>query len=126
MRRHNAERFGSILMALALAVFHVDVWGAGPRLHVIPNAVALTIAAFASSGLAWLALREREQALFNIGFGGALLAPFVTSTVLGVEAAWRLLGYGLIVLTGLRDSRKPGESTPSLAWQLGVLGGRRR
>jgi uncharacterized membrane protein len=98
MRRGRNVRFGDILLALALAVGHVVAWGAGPRLHVVPSAVALSAAALASAALAWLAWREEQQALFNVGFGGALLAPFVTSS--GRGDAMVMLGYGIIVIGG--------------------------
>ncbi len=47
LRMRGSTRFGSILLALALAVVHVDAWGAGPYLHLVPPAVALGIAAAA-------------------------------------------------------------------------------
>ena len=72
--------------------------GAGPHLHLMSPGTSLASAALASAALAWLALREREELLFNVGFGGALLAPFVMSDVTA-ESTWWLLGYGLIVLT---------------------------
>lgn len=93
-----SRRFGNTLLGLALAVVHVDAWGAGPYLHVLPPAVALWVAAFASAALAALAFASGEQSLFAVGLGGALLAPFVTSTGGGTVPA--LLGYGLVVVLG--------------------------
>jgi uncharacterized membrane protein len=119
-RRPGAERFGSILLALALAVVHVVAWGAGPKLQLVPWYGALAIAALASAALSWLALREEEQTLFNVGFGGALLAPFVTSTESVPEHAWRLLGYGLLVLgAGVFGARGKTWSQPPLVFVLG-------
>ncbi|HET7457416.1 MAG TPA: DUF2339 domain-containing protein [Gemmatimonadaceae bacterium] len=92
------RRFGNVLLGLALAVAQVDAWGAGPYLHVVPPTVALSIAALASAALAVLALVEGEEALFATGLGGALLAPFVTSTGNGSVPA--LLTYGWVVLAG--------------------------
>lgn len=96
MRDRASKRFGNTLLALALAVVHVDAWGAGPYLGLFPQAVALAIAAVASAALAALALREDEEALFAVGFGGALVAPFVTSTGRGDVVA--LLTYGVVVI----------------------------
>ncbi|MCC6774912.1 MAG: DUF2339 domain-containing protein [Gemmatimonadaceae bacterium] len=96
LRRGDSPRFGSVLLALALAILHVVCWGAGPLLQLVPSVLALGVAAVASAGLAVLALREGDQSLFNVGFGGALLAPFVTSAETGDAVI--LLLYGAVVL----------------------------
>lgn len=93
----GARRFGDVLLALALAVVHVDAWGAGPYLGLLSPGVALTTAAAASAGLSLLAWSEREQALFVVGTGGALVAPFVTSA--GPGHPYVLPIYGWLVLT---------------------------
>jgi uncharacterized membrane protein len=105
LRERGPTRFGSVLLALALAVVHVDAWGAGPYLQLVPSPVALGVAAAASGALAWLAWRRKEEALFSVGVGGALLAPFVTSSDAGSVPALLLYGYivlasGLAALTG--------------------------
>jgi uncharacterized membrane protein len=100
LRSRGSMRFGSVLLALALAVVHVDAWGAGPYLGLVTSPVALGVAAVASVALAWLAWRRDEEPLFSVGVGGALLAPFVTSSESGSVPA--LLVYGYVVLaTGL-------------------------
>lgn len=117
LRRKGNARFGDVLLALALAVLHVVAWGAGPRLHVVPDLAALCFAALASGALSWLAWREGQQALFNVGAGGALLAPFVTSS--GRGDAMVLLGYGIMVIgAGLAAlSRRPWSKTP---WVIAI------
>jgi len=97
LRSRGARQYGNTLIGLALAIVHVDAWGAGPQLQVIPSGVALAIAAAASIAVAALAFREQEQSLFAVGTGGALLAPFVTSNHSGRVVA--LLVYGLVVLS---------------------------
>lgn len=97
VRRGDSPRFGNALLALALAIVHVASWGAGPRLQLISTPTVLALAALASAALAWLAWHEDDQTLFNIGFGGALLAPFVTSD--GRGSAVMLLSYGFVVLS---------------------------
>lgn len=96
LRTRGSKRFGSTLLALALALVHVDAWGAGPYLHLVSAPLALGIAAAASVALAALAWRAGEEALFSVGVGGALLAPFVTSSESGSAPA--LLAYGYVVL----------------------------
>lgn len=96
LRTRGTRHFGNVLLGLALALFHVVAWGAGPSLHVVPTFVALIAADIASLALAALAWRENEEALFAVGLGGALLAPFVTAGERGNVIA--LLAYGLIVL----------------------------
>jgi len=75
---------------------HVDAWGAGPYLELVPSWVALGAAAAASVALAVLAWVGDEEALFSVGVGGALIAPFVTSRESGSIIA--LLIYGYVVL----------------------------
>ena len=96
LRRRGTRRFGNALLGLALALVHVDAWGAGPYLGVIPPAAALAVAAVASAALAALAWRSAEETLFVVGTGGALLAPFVTSAGTGTVPA--LLIYGWVVI----------------------------
>ena len=94
--REGTRRFGDVLLALALAVTHVDAWAAGPYLGIVPPGGALAVAAAASAGLAALAWRGRQQTLFVIGVGGALVAPFITGSAVGRPAA--LATYGWLVL----------------------------
>ncbi len=96
VREKRDVRFGNVLLALALAIVHVDSWAAGPYLQVISTVAALTIAALASAALAALALTSEERTLFAIGFAGALLAPFVTAREPGSVVL--LLTYGWVVI----------------------------
>jgi uncharacterized membrane protein len=96
LRARGSVRFGSTLLALALALVHVDAWGAGPYLKLVSSPVALSVAAVASIALALLAWVNDEEALFSVGVGGALVAPFVTSSDSGNVVA--LLVYGYVVL----------------------------
>jgi hypothetical protein len=121
MRRGDSPRYGNALLALSLAVVHVVAWGAGPRLQLISTPWVLALAALASAALASLAWREDDQALFNVGFGGALLAPFVTSS--GGGNAVLLLAYGFIVLMagiaslGQREwTRSPLVASAGIVW----------
>lgn len=108
-RGEGSRRFGSVLLALALALVHVVAWAAGPGLLVVPPTVALVVAAAASALLAALAWRGGEQSLFVVGVGGALLAPFVTADRVGDPVL--LLGYGWLVVSAaaaaMRDWRWP-------------------
>jgi predicted membrane protein DUF2339 len=96
LRGHGAIRFGNTLLALALALVHVDAWGAGPYLAILSPTSALAVAAACSVSLAALALKTDEELLFMVGVGGALLAPFVTSV--SETNPIVLLVYGLVVL----------------------------
>lgn len=120
LRARGAARFGNVLLGLALALAHVEAWGAGPSLHVVSPAVALAIAAIASAALAALALGVDEQSLFVVGMGGALLAPFVVSE--GRGNLFILLGYGLVVLAlGLYVMRPRVWAFASWLMLLGCL-----
>jgi uncharacterized membrane protein len=96
VRDKRDVRFGNVLLALSLAIVHVDAWAAGPHLQVLSTVAALTIAAAASAALAALALTTEEQTLFAVGFAGALLAPFVTASEPGSIVV--LLTYGWVVI----------------------------
>jgi hypothetical protein len=119
LRNRNARTFGNTLMGIALAVVHVVAWGAGPGLAVMPNWLALGVAAAASVALALLAWRSDEQSLFVVGVGGALIAPFVTTPGRGNGEA--LLVFGWLVLTtalwGMRE--RPWRAA---RWLLGAAG----
>ena len=113
LRARGSVRYGSTLLALALALVHVDAWGAGPYLKLVTSPVALSIAAAASIALALLAWVNDEEALFSVGVGGALVAPFVTSSDSGNVVA--LLIYGYVVLaSGLAALRHR-------AWRTAVM-----
>jgi hypothetical protein len=115
LRMRRKERaFGSTLLGLALAVVHVCAWGAGPSLHLVPSGVAFALASVASAAIAWLAYREQDEPLWCIGFIGAALAPFVTST--GSGNMPMLAAYGLAVLTA--SGRAIGTRTWRVAGRL--------
>jgi uncharacterized membrane protein len=96
VREKRDVRFGNVLLALSLAIVHVDSWAAGPYLQVLSAPVALSIAALASAALAALALTSEERTLFALGFVGALAAPFVTARAPG--SVILLLTYGWVVI----------------------------
>ena len=97
MRLRRRERsFAASLLGLALAVVHVCAWGAGPSLHLVPVLAAFLLAAMTSIALAVFAHAENDEPLWCVGFSGAAIAPFVTSSGSG---NFLLLGaYGVVVL----------------------------
>jgi hypothetical protein len=97
LRGRDEKKFGNVLLALALAITHTVAWGAGPKLHIIDERIALGLAAIASVALAGLALADGDETLFVVGVGGALLAPFVTAS--GRASGPLTLVYGWIVIT---------------------------
>jgi uncharacterized membrane protein len=105
-RRRGDVRYGSVLLAISLAMVDLVAWGAGPRLHLIPTTVALGVVDVVAIALAALALYDGSEFLFAIAVAGALSAPFVTSD--GGGTALALLLYGGTVLAGaLRAARDP-------------------
>ena len=97
LRGRDEKKFGNVLLALALAITHTVAWGAGPKLHIIDDRLALGLAALASVALAALALADGDETLYVVGIGGALLAPFVTGS--GRTSGPLTLVYGWIVIT---------------------------
>lgn len=94
--RRRERAFGSTLMALGLAMLHVSAWAAGPSLHLVPSIVAFAAVGVVSWGLAVFAQGEGDEPLWCAGFGGAAIAPFVTSN--GGGHASLLAAYGAVVL----------------------------
>ncbi|MEO7038910.1 MAG: DUF2339 domain-containing protein [Gemmatimonadaceae bacterium] len=118
VRDKRDVRFGNVLLALSLAIVHVDAWAAGPHLGVLSTFAALAIAATASVALAALALTSEERTLFAVGFAGALIAPFVTAREPGSIVL--LLTYGwFVIAASLFAIRERGWS--AVLW-LAVLG----
>ena len=94
--RPRERSFGDSLLGLSLAIVHVCAWAAGPGLHVVPPFLALALSAVASVALAGYALVHDDEPLWCVGFGGAAIAPFVTST--GQGTAPMLAAYAAAVL----------------------------
>jgi predicted membrane protein DUF2339 len=105
-RRKGEQRYGNVLLALALAITDVVAWGAGPQLHLVPTGAALIVVDVVALMLAALAVHDESEFLFAIAVAGALSAPFVTADRPG--AALTLLAYGATVSLGaLRAARDP-------------------
>lgn len=95
--RRRERSFGASLLGLALAITHVCAWGAGPSLKLAPEWVAFVFAALASIALAVFAHAEADEPLWSVGFSGAAIAPFVTSS--GRGNLFLLAAYGIAVMT---------------------------
>lgn len=94
--RVRERSFGSSILGLALVIVQVCAYAAGPAFHLVPSWVAFAGAAFLSWALALFAHAENDEPLWCVGFGGAALAPFVTSERTGNIYAF--LAYALVVL----------------------------
>lgn len=94
--RRTERSFGSSLLGLALVIVHVCAYAAGPTFGLVPIWIAFAGAAVASCALAVFAHRENDEPLWCVGFGGAAVAPFVTSN--GHGSVYALLVYGTLVL----------------------------
>ena len=104
--RRGEVRYANVLLGLALALVDLVAWGAGPRLHIVPTEVSLTVVVIAAVALAALALHDGSEFLFSVAAGAALSAPFVTTERLAAPET--LLAYGAAVLLGsLRAVRDP-------------------
>src|SRR5205823_987868 len=108
--RRRERSFGDSILGLSLAATHVCAWAAGPSLHLVPPVAALVLSAAASVALAGFALLEGDEALWCVGFGGAAIAPFVTST--GQGTAPMLAAYGTAVLIA------GGSALASRPWMI--------
>ncbi|HJQ19661.1 MAG TPA: DUF2339 domain-containing protein [Gemmatimonadaceae bacterium] len=95
--RRRERSFGASLLGLSLAIAHVCAWGAGPSLQLVPQWAAFSFAAAVSIALAVFAHAEVDEPLWCVGFSGAAIAPFVTSS--GRADLMLLAGYGVAVLS---------------------------
>ncbi len=145
--RQRERSFGSSLLGLALVVVLVCAYAAGPGLAVIPEWLAFAGAIAVSWALAIFARRESDEPLWCVAFGGAAIAPFVTSSgkgnIYGLvvyaasvliaacyaigprpwNVAWRVFfaGATLLVTTGATVSRSHGLSGFLFALALPVV-----
>lgn len=94
--RPRERSFGDSILGLSLAITHVCAWGAGPALNIVPSWGAFLLAAIISIALAVFAHAEHDEPLWCVGFSGAAVAPFVTSS--GRANLVLLAAYGVAVL----------------------------
>jgi hypothetical protein len=115
--RRRERSFGSTLLGLALVIVHVCAYAAGPSFGLVPTSVAFVGAAVASWALTVFAHREGDEPLWCVGFGGAAVAPFVTSN--GHGSLYALLAYAtLVLLSGCFSINK--REWP-IAWRIFYL-----
>jgi hypothetical protein len=94
--RRTERSFGSSILGLALVIVQVCAYAVGPSFHLVPTTVAFAGAMVVSWALAMFAHGENDEPLWCVGFGGASLAPFVTSD--GHGSVYALSLYGALVL----------------------------
>jgi len=94
--RRTERSFGSSMLGLALVIVQVCAYAAGPSFHLVPTVVAFAFATATSWALALFAHAEGDEPLWCVGFGGAALAPFVTTD--GQGSVYALVLYSAVVL----------------------------
>jgi len=94
--RRTERSFGSSLLGLALVIVLVCAYAAGPSFHLVPTWFAFVGSAAVAWALAIFARGEDDEPLWCVAFGGAAIAPFVTSD--GRGNLYALLAYALVLL----------------------------
>lgn len=94
--RKRERSFGSSMLGLALVIVLVCAYAAGASFQLVPAWVAFGLAAVLSWALAVFAHAENDEPLWCVGFGGAAVAPFVTSNNGG--NVYLLAGYSTVLL----------------------------
>ena len=112
--RRNARSFGSSMIGLALVIVLVCAYAAGPGLHLVPTFVAFAGSTAVSWGLALFSHAENDEPLWCVAFGGAAIAPFVTSD--GDGSFYALTGYGAFLLFAACFA--VGHRTWTVAWRI--------
>jgi hypothetical protein len=110
--RKRERSFGSSLLGLSLVVVLVCAYAAGPGLAVVPEWLAFAGAIAMSWALAVFARREDDEPLWCVAFGGAAIAPFVTSS--GNGNIYGLVVYAASVLIAGCYAIGPRRGT--IAW----------
>ncbi|HTJ21144.1 MAG TPA: DUF2339 domain-containing protein [Gemmatimonadaceae bacterium] len=114
-RLRRAERsFGSSLLGLSLVIVLVCAYAAGPGLAVVPEWFAFAGAIAVSWALAIFARSEDDEPLWCVAFGGAAIAPFVTSS--GKGNVYGLAAYGASVL--IASCFAIGHRAWAVAWRV--------
>jgi hypothetical protein len=117
--RKRERPFGSSMVGLALVIVLVCGYAAGSWLRLVPPWVAFAGCIGVSWGLALFAHAEQDEPLWCVAFGGAALAPFVTSSDEGNFYA--LVGYGAFLL--FAASFAISHRAWSVAWRIFYLVG---
>jgi uncharacterized membrane protein len=117
--RKRERPFGSSVVGLALVIVLVCGYAAGSWLRLVPPWVAFAGCIGVSWGLALFAHAEQDEPLWCVAFGGAALAPFVTSSDEGNFYA--LVGYGAFLL--FAASFAISHRVWSVAWRIFYLVG---
>ncbi len=115
--RKRERPFGSSVVGLALVIVLVCGYAAGSWLRLVPPWVAFAGCIGVSWGLALFAHAEQDEPLWCVAFGGAALAPFVTSSDEGNFYA--LVGYGAFLL--FAASFAISHRVWSVAWRIFYL-----
>ena len=115
--RKRERSFGSSVMGLALVIVHVCAYAAGPAFDLVPTWVAFAGSAIVSWALALFSHIENDEPLWCVAFGGASIAPFVTSD--GKGSIYALLLYGAVVL--LSACFAISRRTWPVAWRVFYL-----
>ena len=112
--RKRERSFGSSLLGLSLVVVLVCAYAAGPGLAVVPEWLAFGGAIAVSWALAVFARRESDEPLWCVAFGGAAIAPFVTSS--GRGNIYGLVAYAASVL--IAACYAIGPRPWNIAWRV--------
>ena len=112
--RQRERSFGSSLLGLALVVVLVCAYAAGPGLAVVPEWLAFGGAIAVSWTLAVFARHESDEPLWCVAFGGAAIAPFVTSS--GKGNIYGLVVYAASVL--IAACYAIGPRPWNIAWRV--------
>jgi hypothetical protein len=115
--RKRERPFGSSVVGLALVIVLVCGYAAGSWLRLVPPWIAFAGCIGVSWGLALFAHAEQDEPLWCVAFGGAALAPFVTSSDEGNFYA--LVGYGAFLL--FAASFAISHRVWSVAWRIFYL-----
>jgi len=112
--RQRERSFGSSLLGLSLVVVLVCAYAAGPGLAVVPEWAAFGGAIAVSWALAIFARHESDEPLWCVAFGGAAIAPFVTSSGKGNIYGLAVYAASMLIAACYAIGPRPW----SVAWRV--------
>ena len=119
--RRGEVRYANALLAVAFALTDLVAWGAGPRLHLVPELWSWGAVFVVAIALAVLALHDGSEFLFSVAVAGALSAPFVAADRIVAPDAMLVYG-GVVLVASLRAVRDPRWERGFLVLVVGALG----
>jgi uncharacterized membrane protein len=96
--RAGFSLYGQVISGGGIAIVYLSIYAAFNFYHLVSPPAAFALMCMATIGAAWLADRQRSQALALMAVGGGFATPFLVAT--GRDAEVALFTYDAILVAG--------------------------